>query len=86
MKTRDQIERELCRIILDACQAEQDATAEFMLPSGSLPDLLPAERLTADAARRVVGITDRIWDAELRHHLVVVEIVHGARPRSRHAR
>jgi hypothetical protein len=79
VKSRDQIERELARIILDACQAEQDATAEFMLPSGTLPDLLPAERATAANARHAVGISDRVWDAELRHFLFVREIIAGTR-------
>jgi hypothetical protein len=50
----------------------------FMVPVDVLSDLRPAERATAADARHACGITDRIWDAELRHHLMVREIVHGA--------
>jgi hypothetical protein len=78
MKSRDQIERELARCILSAAQSEQDATGEFMCPAGTLADLLPSERQTVDVARRACGVMDRVWDAELRHHLLVREIVHGA--------
>jgi hypothetical protein len=41
---------------------------------------------TLDEARRRLGIPLAIFEQELRHHLLVWEIVHGARPRSRHAR
>jgi hypothetical protein len=78
MKSREEIARQLCRILLDSAQAEQDATGEFVVPVGTLPDLLPSERLTADVARRACCIEDRVWDAELRHHLLVHEIIHGA--------
>ena len=78
MKSRDEISRQLCQILLDAAQLEQDSGNGFVVPSGTLPDLLPPERLTADAARRACGVMDRVWDAELRHHLLVQEIVHGA--------
>jgi hypothetical protein len=86
MKSRDAIERELAQAIITACQLEQDNGKGFMCPADVLSDLRPPERLTASDARLAVGIADRIWDAELRHHLMVREIVHGARPRSRHAR
>ena len=52
MKSRDEISRQLCQILLDAAQLEQDSGNGFVVPSGTLPDLLPPERLTADAARR----------------------------------
>jgi hypothetical protein len=86
VKSRDAIERELSQAILSACQLEQDNGNGFVVPSGTLPDLLPSQRLSASDARYVIGITDRIWTQELRHHLMVREIVHGARPRSQHAR
>ena len=82
MKSRDQIERELARIILDACQAEQDASGEFMCPADVLADLRPpgrTERATVDVARRACGINDRIFEQELHRHLMVVEIMHGVR-------
>ena len=79
MKTRDEIERQLSQVILSACQVEQDSGKGFMVPSGTLPDLLPPERLTAADARHAVGIADRIWEQELRRHLMVVEIMHGVR-------
>jgi hypothetical protein len=79
MKTRDEIERQLSRVILSACQIEQDSGKGFMVPSGTLPDLLPSERCTASAARLAVGIADRIWESELHRHLMVVEIMHGTR-------
>jgi hypothetical protein len=86
MKSRDEIERQLCHILLDSAQAEQDATGEFMVPVGTLPDLLPAERrLTAADARHAVGIGDRIWEQELRRHLVVADIMHGVRKSHRRA-
>jgi hypothetical protein len=78
VKSRDAIERELARAILSAAQFEQDNGNGFMVPSGTLPDLLPATSLTVDVARRACGVMDRVWDAELRHHLLVQEIVHGA--------
>jgi hypothetical protein len=77
VKTRDEIERQLSQVILSACQVEQDSGKGFMVPSGTLPDLLPPERLTAADARHAVGIADRIWEQELRRHLMVVEIMHG---------
>jgi len=83
MKSRDEIERQLCHILLDSAQGEQDATGEFMVPADVLSDLRPPERATVDVARRACGIADRVWEQELRHHLLVREIVHGARPRSR---
>ena len=86
MKTRDEIARQLCQILLDAAQFEADEGRGFMVPIGTLPDLLPPQRLTADAARQLCGIEPRIWDAEHRRHSVVHEIVSGTRPQSRHAR
>jgi hypothetical protein len=82
MKSRDQIERELARIILSAAQAEQDASGEFMCPADVLADLRPSgrtERATVGVARRACGINDRIFEQELHRHLMVVEIVHGVR-------
>jgi hypothetical protein len=78
MKSRDEIERQLSRILLDAAQGEQDAVGEFMVPASILSDLRPAERATVDVARRACGVMDRVWEQELRHHLLVREIVHGA--------
>jgi hypothetical protein len=83
MKSRDEIERSLARILLDSAQGEQDATGEFMVPASILSDLRPTERATVDVARRACGIEDRIWNQELRHHLLVREIVHGADRRRR---
>jgi len=85
MKSRDQIERELSQAILSACQVEQDSGKGFMVPSGTLPDLLPPERLTADVARHAVGIADRVWEQELHRHMMVVEIMHGTRKSHRSA-
>jgi hypothetical protein len=79
MKTREEISRQLCQAILSAAQFEADEGRGFMVPSGTLPDLLPPQRLTADAARQLCGIEPRIWDAEHRRHMVVTEIVHGVR-------
>jgi hypothetical protein len=86
VKSRDEIERQLCQIILSACQVEQDATGQFMVPVGTLPDLLPSERLTAADARHAAGVADHIWEQELRRHLMVREIVHGASQHGRRAR
>jgi hypothetical protein len=77
VKSRDEIERSLSRILLDAAQGEQDATGEFMVPPSILDDLRPAERATVDAARRAVGVGDRVWEQELHRHLMVVDIVSG---------
>jgi hypothetical protein len=49
-----------------------------MVPPSILDDLRRPERATVDVARRAVGIEDRVWEQELRHHLLVREIVHGA--------
>jgi hypothetical protein len=37
MKSRDEIERQLCQIILSACQVEQDSGNGFMVPSAPCP-------------------------------------------------
>ena len=79
MKSRDEIERQLSRILLDAAQGEQDAIGEFMVPASILSDLRPAERATVDVARHAVGIADRVWEQELRRHMMVVEIMHPTR-------
>jgi hypothetical protein len=81
----DHEQRQLSRIILDSAQFEADEGRGFMVPVGTLPDLLPSRRITADAARQLCGIEPRIWDSEHRRHSVVHEIVSGARPRSRRA-
>jgi hypothetical protein len=81
MKSRDEIARQLCRILLDACQVSQDATGEFVVLPGTLPDLLPPQRLTADVARRACSIDDRTWDRELRRHIFVAGIM---RPPGKH--
>ena len=83
MKSREQIARELARVILDAAQLEQNEHGEFMVPADVLADLRPAERATVDVARHAVGIGDRVWQHELRRHMVVREIVHGARKAGR---
>lgn len=81
MKTRDEIERQLCQIILDAAQFEQDDTGEFMVPADILSDLRPAERATVDVARRACGISDKTWDREFRIHNFVAGIMEG-RPKN----
>jgi len=77
-------QRQLSRIVLDAAQYESDEHGEFVVPAGTLPEL-PPERLTVDHARRLLGIEDRVWDRELRCHLVVREIVSGTRKHRRRA-
>jgi hypothetical protein len=79
VKSRDEIERQLARILLDSAQGEQDATGEFVVPPDVLSDLRPAERATVDVARHACGISDRIWQPELRHFLFVREIIDGTR-------
>jgi hypothetical protein len=86
MKSRDEIERQLCHIILVAAQSEADAGRGFTLPPDILADLRPPERVSAEVARLAVGVDDRVWEQELRRHLVMTDIVSGTRPRSRHAR
>jgi hypothetical protein len=80
MKSRDEISRQLSRIILDAAQGEADATGEFMVPANVLDDLRPPERVTVDMARRACSIEDRVWEQELHRHMVVAEIMGGVRP------
>jgi hypothetical protein len=77
MKSRDQIERELAQCILSACQVSQDSGKGFYVPLGTLPDLLPPQRLTAADARHAVGIGDVVWDQEFRRHLMVAQIMEG---------
>lgn len=79
MKSRDEIERQLSRILLDAAQGEEDAGCGFMVPPSILSDLRPAERATVDVARHAVGIADRVWEQELHRHLMVIEIMHPTR-------
>jgi hypothetical protein len=78
VKSPDAEARELARILLDAAQIEQDNGCGFMVSADVLADLRPAERATVDVARHACGIADRVWEQELRHHLLVREIVHGA--------
>ena len=85
MKSRDEIERQLSRILLDAAQGEQDAVGEFMVPASILSDLRPAERATVDVARRAVGVGDRVGGQEIHRHMMVVEIMHGVRKTHRRA-
>ncbi len=83
MKSRDEIERQLSQILLDAAQLEADAGRGFMVPADILADLRPAERATVDAARRAVGIGDHVWSQELHRHTMVRGIVGGARKAGR---
>jgi hypothetical protein len=76
----DQEQRQTARILLDAAQLEADAGRGFLVPAGTLPNLLPPERLTLDAARRSLGIEDRVWDREHHRHLIVCQLV-GKRAR-----
>ncbi len=77
--------RQLCRILLDAAQGEADAGRGFLVPVGTLPDLLPRERLTLDVTRRALGIEQRVWAQEHHRHVVVREIVGATRKRHRQA-
>jgi hypothetical protein len=60
--------------------------AAFMVPANVLDDLRPPERSTVDVARHACGIEDRIWEQEMRHHLLVREIVGAASQHGRRAR
>jgi hypothetical protein len=83
MKTRDEIERELCRCILSAAQSEADAGRGFLVPPDCLADLRPPQRATVDTARRACGISDKTWDREFRIHEFVAEIRRGVRKHHR---
>lgn len=83
MKTREEISRQLSRIILDAAQGEQEAGRGFMCPADVLADLRPPERSTIDVARRACGIADRVWEQELHRHMTVIEIMSGVRKAAR---
>jgi hypothetical protein len=76
----DPEQRRLARILLDAAQLEADAGRGFLVPVGTLPNLLPRERLTLDTVRRSLGIEDRVWDHEHHRHMIVREII-GERTR-----
>jgi hypothetical protein len=76
----DQEQRRFARILLDAAQLEADAGRGFLVPVGTLPNLRPPERLTLDAARRSLGIEDRVWEHEHRRHMIVRQII-GKRTR-----
>ncbi len=78
MKRRDETERQLARILLDAAQAEQESGKGFMVPEDVLADLRPPERATTHAARLVVGVSDRVWEHELHRHTMVREVLGGA--------
>jgi hypothetical protein len=85
VKSRDEIERELCRAILSSAQSEADEGRGFMCPPEALSDLRSPERATVDVARRAVGVNDRIWEQELHRHVVVHDIVSGTRKNHRSA-
>jgi hypothetical protein len=83
MKSPDAEARELARILIDAAQIEQDSGNGMMVPASVIrqlrivPPIMPGP-VTLDEARRRLGIPLAIFEQELRHHLLVWEIVHGA--------
>jgi hypothetical protein len=81
VKSPDQIARELARELIDAAQESADEGRGFSVPVAVLRALriVPAavSSYTLDEAARWLDIPQRILDAEVQHHLVVRDIVHG---------
>jgi hypothetical protein len=76
VKSRHQIERELCRTIIEIA-----APNRWIVPAGVVAseNFKTSEAMTLSEARRALGVSDRVFEVELGHYMTVQWILGGNR-------